>query len=83
MIVRFYRRPKKQSPILELVTCEGCVTPKLCKRSGKCDVDDEVQKKRTDMEKEKTEVIEKIHPPIKKPNRLSQTKSQKSGKKVS
>ncbi len=83
MIIRLYRRPKKESPILELATCNGCVTPKLCKRSGKCDVHDEIQKERTNLEKEKTEVIEKIHPPIQKPNRLSQTKSQKSRKKVS
>lgn len=83
MIVRMYRRPKKESPILELATCNGCVTPKLCKKNGKCDVHDEIEKERTSLEKETTEIIEKIYPPIKKPNRLSQSKSQKSGKKLS
>jgi len=83
MIVRFYRKPRKDSPILELATCTGCVTPKLCKKNGKCDCNEQIQEKRTNLEKEKTEIIEKIYPPIKKPNRLSQSKSQKSRKKIS
>nr|BAR32499.1 hypothetical protein [uncultured Mediterranean phage uvMED] len=49
MIVRFYRRPKRNDPILELAICSGCVTPKLCKRNGKCDVHYEDQKMQSDL----------------------------------
>lgn len=49
MIVRFYRRPKPNVPILELAICNGCVTPKLCKQNGKCDVHYEDQKVKNDL----------------------------------
>jgi hypothetical protein len=49
MIVRFYRRPKPNVPILELAICSGCVTPKLCKQNGKCDVHYEDQKVKNDL----------------------------------
>lgn len=49
MIVRFYRRPKRNDPILELAICSGCVTPKLCKRNGKCEVHYEDQKMQSDL----------------------------------
>ena len=55
MIVRMYRRPKPKDPVLEMVTCNGCVTPKLCKQNGKCDVE-EVLIKETET------IIKKIHP---------------------
>jgi len=61
MIVRFYRKPRKDSPILELATCTGCVTPKLCKKNGKCDCHYEDQKiasnliRKLDEEKSKQE----------------------------
>ena len=38
-----------------MVTCNGCVTPKLCKQNGKCDVE-EVYRKETEA------IIKKIHP---------------------
>jgi hypothetical protein len=49
MIVRFYRKPRQDSPILELVNCKGCVTPKLCKTNGKCDCLYEDQKIESDL----------------------------------
>ena len=49
MIVRFYRKPRIDSPILELATCTGCVTPKLCKKNGKCDCHYEDQKIASDL----------------------------------
>ncbi len=49
MIVRFYRKPRKDSPILELSICKGCVTPKLCRQNGKCDVHYEEQKLKSDL----------------------------------
>ena len=49
MIVRFYRKPRKDSPILELSICKGCVTPKLCKKNGKCDCHYEDQKIKSDL----------------------------------
>jgi len=49
MIVRFYRRPKPNAPVLELAICSGCVTPKLCKQNGKCDVHYEDQKVKNDL----------------------------------
>ena len=49
MIVRFYRKPRKDSPILELSICKGCVTPKLCRKNGKCDVHYEDQKLKSDL----------------------------------
>ena len=49
MIVRFYRRPKPNVPVLELSICSGCVTPKLCKQNGKCDVHYEDQKVKNDL----------------------------------
>jgi hypothetical protein len=49
MIVRFYRRPKPNVPVLELAICNGCVTPKLCKQNGKCDVHYEDQKVKNDL----------------------------------
>lgn len=78
MIVRLYRRPKgNKDPILRLVTCNGCVTPKLCKKKGKCDCQDEIEEKRINLEKETKEMIEKIHPSMQKPNRLSKTSRNK------
>jgi len=49
MIVRFYRKPRQDSPILELSICKGCVTPKLCKKNGKCDCHYEDQKIKSDL----------------------------------
>jgi len=52
MIVRYYRRPKPTDPILEMVTCKGCVTPKLCKESGACDVHDPIKELAEEAKKE-------------------------------
>ena len=51
--IRVYRRPKKDAPVLEMVLCKGCVTPKLCRKTGQCDVNDEI-------DQNKKNLIEKI-----------------------
>ena len=52
--IRVYRKPRKDTPVLEMILCKGCVTPKLCRKSGQCDVDGE---KANGTNKEKKEVI--------------------------
>ena len=49
--VRVYRRPKKSSPVLELVLCKGCVTPKLCKTQGACSVNLEIEKNKQELQR--------------------------------
>ena len=53
-VIKTYRRPVKEVPILEMKLCDGCVTPKMCRKSSDCEV-------RSDLEKEKNFIIEKIH----------------------
>lgn len=80
MIVRFYRKPRKDSPILELSICKGCVTPKLCRKNGKCDVHYEEQKLKSDLirklDEEKAEQ-EKISAYKSKTVRTSKSRNQK------
>ena len=52
--IRVYRKPKKDAPVLEMVLCKGCVTPKLCRKSCKCDVEEDIT---NGTNKEKKEVI--------------------------
>ena len=54
LVIKTYRRPVKDVPILEMKLCDGCVTPKMCRKSSECEV-------RSDLEKEKQFIIEKIH----------------------
>ena len=53
-VIKTYRRPRQGVPILEMKLCDGCVTPKMCRKSAFCEVRDE-------LEKEKQFIIEKIH----------------------
>lgn len=64
-VVRTYRRPKKDVPILEMKLCDGCVTPKMCKKNTKCEVRDEI-------EQEKQLIIEKIHGSKKEKNDIKE-----------
>ena len=52
--IRVYRKPRKDTPVLEMILCKGCVTPKLCRKSGQCDVEGE---KANGTNKEKEDVI--------------------------
>jgi len=73
-VVRTYRRPKKDVPILEMKLCDGCVTPKMCKKNTKCEVRDEI-------EQEKQLIIEKIHGSKKEKN-IIQNKSNTDKPKI-
>lgn len=64
-VVRTYRRPKKDVPILEMKLCDGCVTPKMCKKNSNCEVRDEI-------EQEKQFIIEKIHGSKKEKNDIKE-----------
>ena len=52
--IRVYRKPRKDTPVLEMILCKGCVTPKLCRKSGQCDVEGD---NTNGTSKEKKEVI--------------------------
>ena len=52
--IRVYRKPRKDTPVLEMILCKVCVTPKLWRKSGQCDVEGE---KANGTNKEKKEVI--------------------------
>lgn len=67
--IRVYRRPKKDAPVLEMILCKGCVTPKLCRKSGDCDVE---EKNNNDTEKEK---IIKVKSSADKPKSIRKNKS--------
>ena len=47
--IRVYRRPKKDAPVLEMVLCKGCVTPKLCRKTRQCDVNDEIDQNKKNL----------------------------------
>ena len=47
--IRVYRKPRKDTPVLEMILCKGCVTPKLCRKSGQCDVNDEIDQNKKNL----------------------------------
>jgi hypothetical protein len=74
-VVRTYRRPKKDVPILEMKLCDGCVTPKMCRKTSKCEVRDE-------LEQEKQHIIEKIHGSKKEKDKIQKNKSNTDKSKI-